>query len=276
VYGGWLAVVLAHAHLSWWAVLALGAPLIAWHGSLQHETIHCLRRVPRAARAVLAWPPLGVFFPYAVYRRSHMRHHRSETLTVPQADPESFYHTADAWHRYPRYARVAYRINQTLLGRLLIGPALLVGSTTFGGVRALRRGDTDALRDALVHALLLGALLWFVVGVARMSWWEYLLFIAYPGASLGMLRSFFEHRWADDPAHRTATVENRFPFGLLFLNNNYHVVHHDDPTLPWYRIPAMWKARRAELLARTNGFYQRGYGAIVSRWLVRPLGDPVR
>jgi fatty acid desaturase len=275
VYGGWSVLLLAHAALPWWAILLIGAPLIAWHGSLQHETIHGLRRVPRFVRSLLAAPPLGVFFPYAVYRRSHMRHHRADTLTIPIVDPESFYHPIEAWQRYPPLVRAAYRVNQTLIGRLLVGPALQIGSLAAGGVRALRRGDAAAFRDAGAHALMLGALLVVVADVARMPWWQYLVLIAYPGAALGMLRSFFEHRWADDQAHRTATVENRFPFGLLFLNNNYHAVHHDDPTLPWYQIPAVWNARRTELLARTGDFYVNGYGAIARRWLVRPLGDPV-
>jgi fatty acid desaturase len=276
VYGGWLTLLSIHTALPWWAVLVLGATLVAWHGSLQHETIHGMRRVPRIVRLLIATPPLGVFFPYAVYRRSHIRHHRAATLTIPYADPESFYHTAQDWQRYPLILRIAYRANQTLLGRLIAGPALQVGAAASGGVRALRRGDAETLRETFTHALMLGALFLIVAGVARMPAWEYLILIAYPGMSLGMLRSFFEHRWADDSAHRTAVVENRFPFGLLFLNNNYHVVHHDDPALPWYRIPAVWQRRRAELLARSDGFYERGYGAIVRRWLVRPLGHPVR
>jgi len=275
IYASWTALVLLHARLPWWLIAAIGAPLVAWHGSLQHETIHALRRVPRRLRTLVAAPPLGVFFPYAVYRRSHLRHHRNDQLTLPQIDPESFYHAPERWRTYPLALRLAYGANQTLIGRLTIGAALHVGAGIVHGVRALLDGDARARRDALVHAALLAALAFFVTGVARMPWWEYLALVAYPGTSLGMLRSFSEHRWAPQPGQRTAIVENRFPFGLLFLNNNYHAVHHDDPTLPWYRIPAVWRARRSEFLSRSGSFHFSGYRTIAQRWLLRPVFDPI-
>jgi len=275
IYAGWAMLILAHARLPWWLIAALGAPLVAWHGSLQHETIHGLARVPRALRTLVASPPLGVFFPYSVYRRSHLRHHRNEQLTLPHADPESFYHAPERWRAYPPALRLVYGINQTLLGRLTLGAALRVGGAFAGGVRAVAAGDPRARRDALVHAAWLGALAAFVTGIARMPWWEYVALVAYPGTSLGMLRSFYEHRWTADHAQRTAIIENRFPFGVLFLNNNYHAVHHDDPALPWYRIPAVWRARKSAFLARSGGFHFTGYRTIARRWLLRPVFDPV-
>ena len=32
-------------------------------------------------------------------------------------------------------------------------------------------------------------------------------------------------------------IEDRGPLSLLFLNNNYHVIHHIHPRVPWYKLP---------------------------------------
>jgi fatty acid desaturase len=116
----------------------------------------------------------------------------------------------------------------------------------------------------------------WLIEIAAMPWWQYVALIAYPGLSLSMLRSFYEHRWSEDAGRRTATIENRFPFGLLYLNNNYHVVHHDAPSLPWYRIPAAWNEQREAAIERSGGFHFTGYGAIARRWFLRPVFEPVR
>jgi len=276
VYAGWLALMLAHASLSWWIVVPAGAWLVAWHGSLQHETIDALTHVPRPLRSALAYPPLGVFFPFGTYAREHRQHHRAGAHVAERAwDPESFYHEPDLWARYPRFVQAIYRANQTLAGRLTIGVLIQTVHTAGHAARAIARGDRAAARDWAVHAVLTGALFWWLAAVAHLPWWQYVAFVAYPGAALTTLRSFYEHRYAADVAQRTVTVENRFPFGLLFLNNNYHVVHHADPALPWYRIPQLWESMRAAHIAGSGGFHFMGYGAIARRWLLRAVFEPV-
>jgi fatty acid desaturase len=277
VYGGWFALLRFHSVLPWWIVLACGAWLVAWHGSLQHETIHALEHVPRPLRALLSYAPLGVFFPFGSYERDHRRHHQAKDhMAEPGWDPETFYHDAALWRHYPRLVRALFRANQTLLGRLTLGVALQALQSLWNGTARIRRGDAAAARDWAVHVALVGLLFWGIGTFAGMAWWKYIVLIAYPGASMTMLRSFYEHRWTDVPAHRTATIENRFPFGLLFLNNNYHAVHHAAPALPWYRIPAAWRANREALLARSGGYHFPGYETVARRWFVRPVFDPVR
>jgi hypothetical protein len=41
-------------------------------------------------------------------------------------------------------------------------------------------------------------------------------------------------------------------FHLLFLNNNYHVVHHAFPALPWFRIPAVRSPQRDGYIERSG------------------------
>ena len=53
-----------------------------------------------------------------------------------------------------------------------------------------------------------------------------ILVVSYPALVLTMLRSLYKHRFAVCPAHRIAINEASSLWRLLYLNNNYHVVHH--------------------------------------------------
>ncbi len=111
-------------------------------------------------------------------------------------------------------------------------------------------------------------LVW-VVGVCRMSLAEYLLAFVYPGAALSLLRSFAEHRADPDPMRRVGTVEHAPLLGLLFLNNNLHMAHHRAPSAPWYRLPALHRNLREEVLASGAPVYD-GYVQLATRYLLRP------
>jgi fatty acid desaturase len=50
LYSAWFLLIWYHARLPWWVILPVGAYLIAWHFSLQHEAIHSFRGVPRWLR----------------------------------------------------------------------------------------------------------------------------------------------------------------------------------------------------------------------------------
>jgi len=69
-------------------------------------------------------------------------------------------------------------------------------------------------------------------------------------------------------------IEDRGPLALIFLNNNLHVVHHMHPRVPWYDLPAMFRANRDLYLQRNGGYYYRSYAEIFARHLLRAK-DPV-
>ena len=91
--------------------------------------------------------------------------------------------------------------------------------------------------------------------------------LVFPGTALTMLRCYMEHRPAKDPGARCAIVEDAGPFGFLFLHNNLHAVHHRWPGVAWYRLPALYRARRDDILAWNGGYLISGYGAILRHFL---------
>ena len=208
-------------------VAPFGAFLIAWHGSLQHEIIHGHPTRSRRLNTAIASIPLGLWMPFGVYRALHLAHHRTGELTDPLDDPESFYVTRSAWTRTGSLRRLLLRANTTLVGRLVVGPWLAVLGFLASELRRLAAGDRAHLGAWAKH----------LVGVALVVAWlrfagvpiaSYLLLFVYPGLALTLLRSFAEHRPGATNAERIVIVEAGPIASLLFLNNNLHVVHHDE------------------------------------------------
>jgi fatty acid desaturase len=274
IYAAWFGLIRYNTLLPWWLIVPIGAYLLAWHFSLQHEAIHAFRGVPAWLRYALVLPPLGLWFPYPLYRNSHTIHHRENDLTVPGQDTESYFVLRSDWQRMGSMQRSLLLFNQTLLGRLSIGPLLRLRTLVLRESARLSRGDFSHVPTWLLHFAAVALLLW-ICQLYGMAWWKYLLLVAYPGMSLGLLRAFTEHRPAPGPSERTASVESNAVFGMLFLYNNLHIAHHLQPTMPWFELPGHYRRNREALLRANNHFVYRGYGQIARRFLLRPVFHPI-
>lgn len=275
IYGAWLALILLSPALGLLVSAPLLAAVSAWHLSLQHELIHGHPTRSTRLNHLLGMPPLSLWYPVGVYRTSHLLHHRDELLTLPGVDPESNYVSQADWDRAGPWMRFVWVARKTALGRFLLGPGLAIGQTWRDALSQLARGQGHALRDWLPHWLLVALLLWFVDRFSAFSAWQYLLLVAYPALSLAMERSHYEHRAALHPQHRIVINEAGWFMRLLFLNNNYHLVHHDLPKLPWYLIPRVYQAHRAAYLERCADFVQPGYAAQALRYAWTPTDEAV-
>jgi fatty acid desaturase len=275
LYGAWLLLVWFNARLPWWVIMPVGAYLVAWHFSLQHEAIHSFRGVPAWLRFAVVFAPLGLWFPYPLYRKSHTTHHRDVNLTVPGVDTESYYVLQADWNRMGGFKRRVLMFNQTMAGRLLIGPLLRLWALLVKESARVRRGDYSHLPHWGVHVVAVAILFWFVSGVCGFPWWQYCLLVAYPGLSLGLLRAFTEHRAAPDSQERTASVESNAVFGLMYLHNNLHVAHHLKPAMPWYEIPRFYRQNRDTLLAANGNFVYPGYVVLARRYFLTAVFSPV-
>lgn len=268
IYGGWLLVTAFHDRLPVWALPIAGGWLVAWHGSLQHETIHGHPTRHPAVNGLIGAIPLSLWLPYRCYRADHLDHHCTEAITDPHDDPESRY-LASARGIVPALARLVGSAQATLAGRMLLGPPLVIlDFLAQQARRAIHRPGAFA-RDWAPHilgvALILGWLAFCRMGIVT-----YLVAFVYPGTALSLLRSFAEHRAAESPGHRVAVVESFGPFALLFLFNNLHAAHHRAPGLPWFRLPGFYRENRAEILHANGGLLYFGYREILRRYAWRP------
>ncbi len=274
VYGVLGLVVWNHAALPWWVILPIGAYCAALHASLQHEVLHGHPTGRRWLNEAMVFVTPAMWLPFALYRKSHLIHHNDQHLTDPRLDPESYYLLPEDWAAVTGIRRALYEINQTLAGRMLIGPAISIVRVWVSEWKAIAAGDMEKLRGWVSFGIACAITLWLVAGVAGMPVWQYYLLVAYPGISLALVRSYCEHQAAAQVEHRTIIVEASPFWGLLFLHNNLHVAHHARPALAWYKIPAFYRAERDRLIAQNNGYTMKGYGEIFARYFLKPK-EPV-
>jgi len=246
---------------------------VALFSSLQHEILHGHPFRNATLNMALVFPGLTVFIPYLRFRDTHLDHHHDEILTDPYDDPESNYLDPKVWHRLPRPVRWLLMFNNTLLGRFLIGSLISQAAFMYWDARAALAGDGRVIRGWLWHIPSLALVFWWLVSVAMMPVWAYLI-AAYIGVSLIKIRTFLEHRAHEDDTCRTAIVEGRGLLAFLFLNNNLHVVHHAHPGVPWYALPKLYSANKDQYLARNDSYVYRSYGEVFRRFLLRRK-DPV-
>jgi fatty acid desaturase len=269
IYGLWAVATFFHDRLPWPLLTLLGGWTVAWHGSLQHEIIHGHPTRSRRLNTLLGFTPLSLWAPFEAYRQSHLAHHATEHLTDPAHDPEARYLPASA----SLAQRAAAALQATLLGRLVLGPLIEIGVFWLGGGPAdhgARRAWPSAAVDwprpgggARCRRLAGHGVPHVAVALSGLTF-------VYPGAALSLLRSYAEHRADPTPQHRVAVVERAPILGLLFLHNNLHVAHHDRPSAPWHRLPALYARDRERLLSTNGGLVYEGYGEVLRRFLFTP------
>lgn len=274
-YVVWLLLTWYHASIPWWLLLFLGAFSVCLHGSLQHEFLHGHPTSRDWLNKLLVWLPLGLWMPYTIYRDSHIAHHRCERLTDPTQDPESFYIKSAQYKRLPNVARFILSINNTLAGRLVIGPIVAVSQFWFKQARRMISGDRRYVGVWMWHLAGCAAVLTWVLTVCGLPLGQYVLLFAWPGLSLTLLRSYTEHRPSENTGQRTIIVEGSWVTRLLFLNNNYHHVHHSESALAWYQLAKRYNETRESVNQENGGFYFGSYYDIFRNYLFRLKDAPV-
>lgn len=252
--------------------LTLMAVMTALHSSLVHENLHGHPTRHRWVNEALVTLPLSLLYPYRRYKATHLAHHNDARLTDPFEDPESYYKAQWAHDRMPRWFQTVLRVNNTMVGRIILGPVL--GAVGFLRLEAqLLRANAPGVR--LAWGLHLAALvpLLMLIRAFGIPLWLYMLTVVWPALSLISIRTYAEHRWHDAPEGRTIIVE-RSPLSWLFLHNNLHIVHHQTPGAPWYDLPRLYAQDRAYWRALNHGYVYRNYWQLFRAHALRPK-EPV-
>ena len=213
IYAGWFTT------LTFWQTFGLlPATLLliwftAWYMSLQHELIHGHPTRFAWLNQLFGTLPLAVWYPYGLYRDSHLAHHRHDSLTIPVDDPESYYFTEASWARFSPWQKRMIQARNTFCGRIVLAPLLDILQTLGITVAAFRQRQRRAMAMWLVHAVLLAALFTWMTHNGFSPVW-FVLAVSYPALALTKVRSFYEHRAADDPLAVVTNLSD-FIFSLI-------------------------------------------------------------
>jgi fatty acid desaturase len=207
-YGALATLMWFYYALPFWAIVPLAGYLIALHGSLQHEVLHGHPTRNAGLNELLVAINFSLWFPYRRYHKLHLIHHNDENLTDPTLDPESYYLLPDEWAKLPAPLKQLYTINNTLAGRMILGP--IIGTIRFWSSEflAIAKGDMAIAKAWAWHIPACAITLFYAVYVCGIPVWAYLVMFAWPGIAFSLIRSFCEHQAVKDVGERTIVVES--------------------------------------------------------------------
>ena len=285
-YAIWLGSTYSYSFVAENYGMAVGVAMLfcvtsvitAFHTSLQHEVVHGHPTPLGWLNEALIFPSLIFVYPFRRYRQLHLKHHVNENLTDPYDDPESYFWAGCDYKKMNQVTAMLLSLNNSFVGRMVLGPFL--GLYGFYRTELQRlRADEPGIRFAwALHFI--GALpVWvWITQISAIPFWLYFAVVAIPGVAWILVRSFAEHQASHSVGGRTAVVEGQGFFALLFLNNNFHIVHHTHPGVAWYNLPKLYQSRKSLYLAANENYVFSGYGEIVRRFGFRrkqPVFHPI-
>lgn len=269
----WGALTVFHTALPLWLVVVGLSVILSFYGSLQHEIIHYHPTPWQKLNEGLGSPPLALYLPFIIYRDTHRQHHVLENISYPSKDPESYYMTSERWAAMPVWLQGLYTLNNTLLGRILIGPALGVTGFLISEFKKLQAGDKYTQQAWLAY------LPWLGLVLAWLLYWQFplgvYLLACYFSISLTSIRIFAEHQAVHTPEQRTIVVEANGFLSFLFLQNSLHSVHHKYPALPWYKLRQTYQQEREAILQENGAYVFKNYLELFKRYAWKPKEDVV-
>ncbi|NKB98089.1 MAG: fatty acid desaturase [Pseudomonadales bacterium] len=221
--------------------------------SIMHDALH--RNVSTNSRLNEVFGRISLFLlipaaPIEIARWAHFQHHR---FTSSDQDPDNFIHHAKWW-------QIPYRWPNFDLYYLYI---------------FLRKGGEERTRRA--RGLISAAAI-FIATVTTLAYLGYglevlVLWILASRIGLAMVALvfvFLPHYpatvTAKENEYRATTIRQGWEWLLtpLFVYQNYHLIHHLFPTVPFYNYIKIWQLKYDELIAENP--------AIQSGFALTPIG----
>lgn len=173
----WFALMLASPVLgAGWTIVLLIPVVVLWM-SVQHELLHGHPTRFNWLNKVLGYAPFALWYPYTLYRDSHLQHHHDHDLTIPGVDPESRYLSQSGWERSSRLFRAVLWLNKTVPGRLLVGPPLALYAMAKEELQRLRQGERKAWLMWLTHGFFTLLMFAFIARYSAVTVWQYVFLV---------------------------------------------------------------------------------------------------
>jgi ring-1,2-phenylacetyl-CoA epoxidase subunit PaaE len=231
LWGASSALYLADS-LAWWATILLNADAGYLLYTVAHDAGHHSASSVKWLNDLmgrLATPLFAMHAAFPVWRFIHMQHHRF-TNHDDGDDPDHYTMRGPRWQAPLRWVTIDYHYIVFYLPKLRSRP---------------RREQIEAVAFVLIAIALPVAL----IATGNFVTWLVLLFIPSRLTILFLAWAFdylphhgLHHKPAED---RLKTTRNRIggerALSPLLLYQNYHLVHHLHPVVPFYRYIAVWR-----------------------------------
>lgn len=225
----------------WWWGLSVALNVVACFAifTVSHETSHHTASTVPGVNLWLGRFSNVLFAPHAgfkTWRFIHMQHHRF-TNEDDGSDPDHFTHRGAAWTAPLRWATIDLYYMVWYVPRL----------------RGRPRGEKAELA---VTWLLVGGALGAAIALGHLDavLLLYLLPIRIAVTVLGWSFDYLPHHGLHETVDKYKATRNRV--GLerllspLMLYQNYHLVHHLHPRIPFYSYVSVWRRREEHYLAQ--------------------------
>ncbi len=218
----------------WWGVpgwCCFSANVLALHlsGTVIHDASHNSAHSNRVLNAILGHgSALMLGFAFPVFTRVHLQHHAH--VNDPENDPDHFVSTGGPlwliaarffYHEiffFKRRLWKNYELLEWFLSRLFLAIIVTV---------SIRYGFIGYITN-----------FWFVPALVV-------------GIALGLFFDYLPHRpFQERDRWKNARVYPSPILNLIILGQNYHLVHHLWPSIPWYKYQAAYHATKPLLDAK--------------------------
>jgi beta-carotene hydroxylase len=215
----------------WYDWCSFGLNMLALHmvGTVIHDACHNVAHRNRVVNAILGHgSALMLCFSFPVFTRVHMQHHAN--VNDPKNDPD---HVVSTWGPL-----------------LLINARFMYHEVYFFQRRLWRKYE---LLEWMIARVVLGIIIFLghhygFLGYLCNFWFVPLALV---GWALGLFFDYLPHRpFEERNRWKNARVYPSALLNWLILGQNYHLIHHLWPSVPWYNYERAYYATKPLLDAR--------------------------
>ncbi|NET56955.1 MAG: beta-carotene hydroxylase [Symploca sp. SIO2E6] len=216
---------------NWHDAFCFGTNVVALHlaGTVIHDASHHVAHKNRTANALMGHgSALMLGFAFPVFTRVHMQHHAN--VNDPENDPDHFVSTGGPlwliaarffYHEvffFKRRLWRKYELLEWFLSRLFVAGVVYL---------ACQYGFLEYIMN-----------FWFVPALVV-------------GLALGLFFDYLPHRpFKERDRWKNARVYPSPILNLLIMGQNYHLIHHLWPSIPWYKYQPAYRAVKPLLDAK--------------------------
>lgn len=224
----------------WWVTIPVNAAVTFVMFTVVHDASHYSISSVRWVNGLmgrLAWLFVGPVVAFPSFGYIHIQHHRHSN--DDDQDPDTFASHGKWWQLPLRWSLVEYFYLRYYLPRARSRPVLEVGETMVMMALSLT-GLVVAIVTGNFWILAVVFLIPQRIGLTILAWWF----------------DWLPHHGLEDTqrTNRYRATRNRVGAEWLFtpvlLSQNYHLVHHLHPSVPFYRYLRTWKRNEEAYLER--------------------------